>query len=362
MQYLDFLIKQDYNFALDAGLILAVTLVISLMLRIIQRRLMALLIRTETRWDDVVLESISLPLQWLIWVVGITAAVDISVVHFVTDASRIDQVHNAISVGRQMAVIVLVAWLLWRLITRVSSQKLDSGSDPTTVQVVGKIAKLTVIVLIVLPVFELLGISISGILAFGGVGGLVVGLASKDLLANFFGSLIIYLDRPFKVGDWVRSSDREIEGTVEEIGFRVTRIRTFDKRPLYVPNSVFTNILVENPSRMSHRRINETFGIRYQDSAAMAHIVTDVKQMLIDHPEIDESQTLIVNFNGCAASSLDFFIYCFTHTVQWVRYHEIKQDVLLKVMAIINQHGADCAFPTQTLYMEQDVSEMEAQP
>ena len=354
MQGLDFFLKQDYSFALDAGLILAATLAISLVVRMIQRRLMALLVRTETRWDDVILESISLPMQWLIWVIGITAAVDTSAIHFVADNSRTLQVHNAISIARQMAVIVLVAWLLWRLITRVSAQKLDNGSDPTTVQVVGKIAKLTVVVLIVLPIFELLGISISGILAFGGVGGLVVGLASKDLLANFFGSLIIYLDRPFKVGDWVRSSDRDIEGTVEEIGFRVTRIRTFDKRPLYVPNSVFTNIVVENPSRMSHRRIHETFGVRYQDSAVMAEIVNDVKQMLINHPEIDESQTLIVNFNGCGSSSLDFFIYCFTHTIKWVQFHEIKQDVLLKIMAIIEQHGADCAFPTQTIYLEQD--------
>ena len=141
------------------------------------------------------------------------------------------------------------------------------------------------------------------------MGGLIVGLAAKDLLANFFGSLIIYLDKPFKVGDWVRSPDRSIEGTVESIGFRVTRIRTFDKRPLYVPNSVFTSISVENPSRMLNRRIYETIGVRYQDAQAVRGIMEKVRDMLRQHPEIDQSQTMIVNFNAFGASSLDFFIY-----------------------------------------------------
>ena len=102
---------------------------------------------------------------------------------------------------------------------------------------------------------QALGYSISGVLAFGGIGGIAVGFAAKDLLANFFGGLMIYLDRPFSVGDWIRSPDKNIEGTVEEIGWRLTRIRTFDKRPLYVPNSTFTQISVENPSRMLNRRI-----------------------------------------------------------------------------------------------------------
>ena len=117
---------------------------------------------------------------------------------------------------------------------------------------------------------QLLGFSIAGILTFGGVGGIAVGFAAQDLLSNFFGWLGIYLDRPFAVGDWIRSPDREIEGTVEEIGWRVTRIRTFDNRPLYVPNSAFTNI---SPSRIQQGcligRIYETIGVRYDDAGSL---------------------------------------------------------------------------------------------
>jgi len=121
---------------------------------------------------------------------------------------------------------------------------------------------------------------------------------------------------------------------VEKIGWRITCIRTFDKRPLYVPNSAFSTIAVENPSRMTNRRIYETIGIRYDDAGLMATIVDDVKLMLKEHDEIDAGQTLIVNFNEFAPSSLDFFVYTFTKTTNWIKFHEIKQDVMLKIIGI----------------------------
>jgi MscS family membrane protein len=163
--------------------------------------------------------------------------------------------------------------------------------------------------------------------------------------------MMIYLDRPFAIGDWVRSPDKQIEGTVEKIGWRLTVIRTFDKRPLYVPNSVFASIAVENPSRMSHRRIYETIGVRYDDVDKLPMIIKDVKEMLLSHAEIDQEQTLIVNFNSFAASSLDFFVYTFTHTTNWIEFHEVKQDVLFRISEIITHHGAEIAYPTSTLHV-----------
>jgi MscS family membrane protein len=144
---------------------------------------------------------------------------------------------------------------------------------------------------------------------------------------------------------------------VEYIGWRHTRVRAFNKNPIYVPNALFTNIVVENPTRMTNRRIKETIGVRYADLDKLPAIIADVKAMLQAHPEIDADATLIVNFNQFAASSLDFFIYTFTRTVQWVHYHEVKQDVLLKVAAIIQAHGAEIAFPTRTLHIESDAGE-----
>ena len=166
---------------------------------------------------------------------------------------------------------------------------------------------------------------------------------------------MIYMDRPFNVGEWIRSPDKEIEGTVEKIGWRLTTIRTFDKRPLYIPNSIFNNISVENPSRMSNRRIKETIGIRYDDLSKMEKIINDVRKMLKEHADIDTTKTLIVNFNEFAPSSLDFFIYTFTKTTDWIRYHEIKQDILLNIINIVESNGAQCAFPTSTLHISTEM-------
>jgi MscS family membrane protein len=307
--------------------------------------------QTRNPWDDALIDALRKPLAYAVWVIGIAFAVEI--VHEYTQAA----IFSAIDPIRDVSVIACFAWFVIRLIQGVEKniiqyrQEKGQEVDITTVDAIAKLLRISVFITATLVTLQTLGFSISGVLAFGGIGGLAIGLAAKDLLANFFGGLMIFLDRPFDVGDWVRSPDRDIEGTVESIGWRLTRIRTFDKRPLYVPNAIFTSITVENPSRMSHRRIYETIGIRYDDIAHMDTIVNEVKQMLISHKDIDDSQTMIINFNSFGPSSVDFFVYTFTHTTNWIEFHNIKQDVLLRISNIITSHGAEIAFPTSTVHI-----------
>jgi MscS family membrane protein len=332
------------------------TLLLNFFLKKILVKVHAHLTKTRTYWDDAFIDALLSPLSLLIWILGLTFAAEIVWVE--TDAP----IFLVIPVIRTIGVIFCITWFLVRFIQRIEdniikrNEQEDIAYDRTTVDAIGKLLRISVIITAFLVALQSLGYSVSGVLAFGGIGGLVVGLAAKDMLANFFGGLMIYLDRPFSVGDWVRSPDQEIEGTVEQIGWRLTRIRTFDKRPLYVPNSVFTTIAVENPSRMTNRRIFETIGIRYADAGKMAEIVADVKNMLEEHDEIDTSQTLMVNFNKFASSSLDFFIYAFTKTTSWTKFHEVKQDVFLKTINIIEGHGAECAFPTSTVHIPDGIT------
>ena len=332
-------------------LILLVALFMNWLQKRAVTRLLARVRKTRIPWDTALFEAVGRPLAALIWLIGITLAADI--VKHELDAA-IFEIVNPI---REVGVIAVIAWFLVRFVNRAEIHYLksreDAGApiDRTTADAVAKLLRIVVIVIAFLILLQTLGFSVAGVLAFGGVGGIVVGFAARDLLANFFGGLMIYLDRPFEVGDWIRSPDKEIEGTVENIGWRLTRIRTFDKRPLYVPNSVFATIAVENPQRMTNRRIYETIGIRYEDAGKMAAITRDVKQMLREHPEIDTKQTMIVNFVKFAPSSLDFFVYTFTRTTQWIRFHEIKEDVMLKILEIIERHGAESAFPTSTIHI-----------
>lgn len=332
-----------------------VAVFLALLLDLVQRRVLKRLLerfrRTPNLWDDCLIEALTRPLSLLIWVLGISFAADI--VRLKTAAP----VFHFVAPVRSVGVIVAMTWFLLRLARGVEATVIQRGRarkadyDRTTAEALGKLVRASIVITSALVALQTLGFSISGVLAFGGIGGIAIGFAAKDLLANFFGGLMIYLDRPFSVGDWIRSPDRDIEGTVETIGWRLTTIRSFSKRPIYVPNSTFASIAVENPSRMTHRRIYETIGIRYDDFAAMRQIVADVEAMLRAHPDIDPAQTLIVNFDAFADSSLNFFIYTFTRTTNWVEYHRVKQDVLLSVGGIIAAHGAEIAFPTSTLHI-----------
>ena len=333
-----------------------VVVFIAMVLNFIQKRVLGRLHerlqKTHNVWDDAVVDAARRPLSLLIWILGLSLAAQI--VQLETEA----QIFSIAGPVRDVGVISVLTWFLVRIIIRgqenylAHRKALGKKVDITTVDAVGKLLRVSVLITATLVTLQTLGFSVSGVMAFGGIGGIAVGFAAKDLLANFFGGLMIYLDRPFAVGDWVRSPDKDIEGTVENIGWRLTRIRTFDKRPLYVPNSVFASIAVENPSRMTHRRIYETIGVRYEDVAKIPHILQAIEDMLKNHPDIDTSQTLMVNFNQHGASSLDFFVYTFTKTTVWTEFHQVKQDVLLKISDIIAQFGADIAYPTTTVMLQ----------
>ena len=332
------------------------TLLATFVLQRVFNRIERTLVKTSTVWDQSLFSALRLPVRAMVWVAGIAFAVQI--IQRETGAAIFD----AIEPIRDVAVVAIIMWFLVRFIrtveTNVIREKESKGKsyDRATIDAIAKLLRLSVIITGVLVAMQTLGYSISGVLAFGGIGGIAVGFAAKDLLANFFGGLMIYLDRPFAVGDWIRSPDREIEGTVERIGWRITVLRTFDQRPLYVPNSVFTNISVQNPSRMSNREIYEVIGIRYDDAHRMEAIVGDVKAMLAGHPEIDHDKICMVAFNTFAASSLDFFVYCYTLTTRWAFFHDVKQDVLLKILAIVRSHGAEVAFPTSTVHVPKGIA------
>lgn len=248
-------------------------------------------------------------------------------------------------------IALILTIKLFLVINQFEKSQIKKGRDVTSARILSRIIKITLIVVIILLYGEHFGMSLSGLLTFGGIGGIAVGMAGKDILSNFFSGIMLYFDRPFSIGDWVRSPDRNIEGTVAEIGWRMTKITTFDHRPLYVPNSVFSSISVENPGRMSNRRINTVVGLRYEDASKVGTIVNAIRQMLQTHADIDQQQTLLVYFNGFGDSSLNIMVYCFTRTTVWEEWLSVQQQVYLNIIDIVQSHGADFAFPSQTLYL-----------
>ncbi len=340
-------VNYEWLWVIQVFIVVLITVFVNFFAKRFLTRMIFKLDYTDTRWDDIVVKAMSRPLTWVVWLIGLSFAADI--IYIETQSP----IFTATDTIRNVGVLACITWFILAFIRGAETEFSEHSEqiDRHTAEALSKLIRLAVIITAAMVILQTLGFSISGVLAMGGIGGIALGFASKDLLANFFGGLIIYLDRPFSIGDWIRSPDRSIEGTVEKIGWRITQIRNFESQPIYVPNSVFTNIVVENPSRMANRRIYETIGLRYSDLASMDKIVAEVTAMLIAHEEIDADKTMIVNFNAFSDSSVDFFIYSFTKTTEWVKFHQIKQDVMLKIAAIVESNGAEIAFPTTTLHM-----------
>lgn len=326
------------------SILFALALVVHGVLGFILRIIISHADKTIIQWDDHLIKAISAPLKALIWFGWIYFSINA----FKGQIEVLTKIVEYIDI----APIFIITWGVVRIVSGMEAYMLerDTNVDNDSVRLFSRLIKILIVIAIALGIAQYLGFSISSLLTFGGVGGIVMGFAAKDMLSNIFGGLMIQMDKPFSTGDWIRSS--EFEGTVEKIGWRMTRIRTFSKNPVYIPNSIFASIPIETPSRMTNRRIKEVIGIRYDDIAQIPAIVSEVEVFLKEHKDIDQSESLRVYFNYFNASSLDFNIYAFTKTTSKGEYQRVKQQILLNVADIIANHNAEIAYPTQTLHIQ----------
>jgi MscS family membrane protein len=236
--------------------ILTVTAIVDIVQRKVLKTLNLQLIKHRKIWLESFVSAIRPPISFFIWVTGTVLALNTLILRFDVYTDIIPMINSF----KSTVLTLAVGWFAIRWVSRLERHikqlaKTDDRFDEVTVEAMAKILKLLAFVLTGLIFLNAFGVSLTGLLAFGGMGGIAVGFAAKDILGNVLGGLMIYMDKPFTVGDWIRSPDQQIEGTVENIGWRITTVRTFDQRPLYIPNGIFANISIENPSRMKNRRI-----------------------------------------------------------------------------------------------------------
>ncbi|WOG25336.1 mechanosensitive ion channel family protein [Endozoicomonas sp. 8E] len=267
--------------------------------------------------------------------------------HWFVDHSE-EEGHDWLATSETVSSVLLPLWLLLRLIRQLPKIAEISGVQDKDLDLARTLSRFFHIVLIVLAVMILaqkLGYSLSALLTFGGVGGLIVGMAAREWLANFFGGLMLMLDKPFKEGDWIRSPDRQIEGHVEHIGWRLTQIRNFDRRPVFVPNSVFTSIVLENPSRMRNRRVVENFGIRYEDLDKIPAVMNEITTEFLQHPELDCSEPHYARFLKYGDSSLECQVRVHVIPKGRVDFVRVQESVMLIIASAVQKAGAEFAYP-----------------
>jgi len=247
-------------------------------------------------------------------------------------------------------------WYLNRLIdnltliwTARAAETADTFDDQL-VPVVRQGTKLFVYVIGGLTMAQAAGWNVTSLLAGVGIGGAAIALASKDTIANIFGSFVVFVDRPFQVGDWVEIGGQE--GTVEEVGLRTTRIRTFANSLITLPNSQLTTSAINNWSRMKKRRLKLTIGVTYDAKAEQMEAVVKALREVLRKDERIMQDFFLVNFNNFGPSSLDIFVYAFTKTTRWDQYMQVREEILLEFMKAVQGLGLSFAFPTQSLHIE----------
>lgn len=333
-----------YGWYSEAFALVVFVLVFNFLAKWILRRLQHRYERQKKIWKESFVKALYLPLSYYVWFFAIFHAIDI-IGDEIEKGVSVETMHIILSAG----AVIAFAWFIMRWKHNIiqhmlfKSKNREIALDPGKIDAIDKIATLAIIFFTILILLEVSDRSVNTLIAFGGVGGLALAFASQEIISNFFGGLMIYLTQPFAIGDWIQLPEKNIEGIVEEIGWYMTRIRSLDKRPIYIPNSIFTKIVVITPSRMSHRQIKETVSIRPSDLPNLKPIIQDIREMLEQDPDIDRHQPILVNLSALGEASLDIAINIFTKTTDTPGYLRLKENILYKISAILQKHEAEIA-------------------
>ncbi len=274
-------------------------------------------------WSQAALYSLRKPFYFFIWLTVLALA-------------TLSLSHTLYRGG----VLLILMWTVFRFINRF--EQLATASKYNAARI-AQFSRVSALVLGGICLLQLSNIPLSGLLAFGGMGGLAVGFAAKDLFANVFGGFMIFLDQPFRVGDSIRSPTQEMEGTVEHIGWRLTQIRTPGKSLIFVPNTLFSTLVVENLSPMSHRQIQLKLTLHPMDLSKTHQLLSEIDDYLTSHPEVHKTLPHFVNLVSWSPHGPEISIQAYTHTL---KYQEVQQEVLFKILATACDRGF-CRFSIQ---------------
>ncbi|MBJ7448829.1 MAG: mechanosensitive ion channel [Parachlamydiales bacterium] len=333
----------------DSALIILAAILLHYLVRNVFSMLERHYIYTKEKWKYGLVLALRLPLNILIWLTAISLVGDI-----VLKKKNCHDYLWSTQELRQLAILLCLSWFLWRwkksmqayLLSKPHVQK---SFEKARLIAFGKLVNVIIVVLTIILGLQIIGFNIQALVALGGVGGLALGIAARDVVANFFSGFMIYVTKPFIIGDWIRVQERQIEGTVEEIGWYYTTIKSFSKHPLYIPNSIFSTVVVANPGRRTHWKIEEKLSISYSDFKILRPLIQEMQEMVDEHPDLDRHQDHFIYFERFGESALDITITVYTISEEKHLYPYIKQDILLKAGEIILKHGAKFGIPARRI-------------
>ncbi len=339
------------NFILAILVFLAILFLRKIFTKIVLVFLQNLAKYTTTHYDDKIISALKSPIRFMF----IIMALHLFFVLIFKDTELIKNILNTLIIYTIFWAIINTTEALRGLIYKTTG-RFNADLSKEIGNFVLAILKILIMGIGLGAILQVWGINVTALIASLGIGGLAFALAAKDTVANLFGSFSLLADKSIRIGEWIKVSGAE--GLIEDIGMRTTKIRSFQKSLITVPNHIVANTPLENFSRRGIRRIKMRIGLVYStDSQQMQNIVKEIKDMLQAHEDISQNDTLLVNFESFGDSALNIFIYTFTKTANWANYLDIREDIHLKIMKIVEDNKSSFAFPSQSIYVESLPSE-----
>lgn len=318
----------------------------------ITRFLLAHAQKTTTQMDEKVVRALSGPIRMIPIIIGVYIAV------LIVGLDEPAGEGPGINLVRTL-IVIAIFWALHNVVTPVSYllRPLQRALGPVLVDWLAKTLRILFIIVGAGAVLQLWGIPVAPIVAGLGLFGVAVGLGAQDLFKNLISGLLVLTEKRFLPGEWILV-DGVVEGTVEQINFRSTLVRRFDKSPVYVPNSYLSDEAVTNFSRMTHRRIRWMIGVEYKTTKEQLQFIRDkTLEWLDNHPGFAKPPEVatFMRVDSFGPSSIDYLLYCFTYTTNWGEWLELKEELALALKDIVEESGTAFAFPSTSVYMDDAV-------
>ncbi len=333
------------------GIVIIVSL--SLILKKIVKTVKKRTSKKEGMWAKKVHKIIHMPLQIAIWGFGVAYIVDVFGTHF-----GFPGIARYVRPLKVAFIVVCFSWIGLRWIKEVfnhlakKSEKL--GVAPSTMYALNKLSSFVLSIIALIIIFQIFGLNVLPLLTFGGIGVAGLAFAAKDIIGNFFGGAMLHLTRNFSVNDQVViPAQNNFEGVVKEIGWYITVVEDYYRRPVYFPNALFAKTQVINASRRNHRRIKETISIRYDDIPNLEKIVEELQEKVGAHPQVDNTQSFSITFTKFGNHGLEIYLYLLIYQMPYVKFLRAQQEVLMIVREVVSKYGAEFCYPTMTVNLAQ---------
>ncbi|WP_257984220.1 mechanosensitive ion channel family protein [Neobacillus cucumis] len=342
------------NLGISIGILLLFIVFRNLFTKYVFQLILKLSRKTPTDFFEQICLSFERPLGWFFIIFGLYIAMD----YF----PFMEQQNALFLKFLRSMVIVLITWGLFNLTSPTSgllisfNQKFNNKIDLILIPFISRIIRVIMIAISISIIGQEFNYDVNGLVAGLGIGGLAIALAAKEAVGNLIGGVVIVTEKPFSIGDWILTPS--VEGVVEDINFRSTKVRTFSQALVTVPNATLANEAITNWSRMGKRKIDFHLGLNYKtNKEEITRVVHRIEQLLRTHEEI-HPDTIMVAFDHYNESSLDILVYFFTNSTVWAEHVKIKHEINLEIMGILEEEGVEVAFPSRTIYVSPQTNEL----